>query len=663
MGIERSGFSSKLKRVFSIHRLYGLLGPRAYTVMMFSAIFFTLTVKFFHSYRTGMINEYFGWILADVAVLLGIEVILALVCFRWPRSWVIRVACVVAAVVCTWSVINAGWVIRSGMQILPTVFVSLFLDPITSLVTIITNIIDMKVSAVILLVPAAIAITFLFFVLAKPLPPLYNRKPFAARIIFSVMLILIAILSRSALAKRGSPSIASAGLHYNSQFRAVKTFFSAHPWRLTSVDLANAKRKIPAFDQVQIPLRSKPKDYNVVIIILEGIQYRKTSLRDRQSNLTPYLADLAGQGAEFTSFRSSLTHTTKALFGLLTGRYPSAFPDIAEAVPSVKPYASMATILEDQLNFKTAFFQSAKGNFESRPSLVSNLGFDKFWSREDLDDPADFLGYLGSDEFAMVEPIVKWIKSDEKPFFLTVLCSVSHNPYEVPEWFATPLGKPVERYHQTISYTDKFIATLDSKLAELKLGNKTVFCVVGDHGEAFGEHGMFGHIRIAFEELLHIPLIIRAPSLIEPGTRITKTASSIDLAPTLLALLGFETNSADFDGANALGPLPDDRKVYFSGWLQESPSGFVIANRKFLYNPADKAVSLYDLSADPHELIRIELPGPQAQRIASEIITWRKSSIFQLNQERAGKKTLFDSWQCRWINRLAWAKRYPDVIK
>jgi phosphoglycerol transferase MdoB-like AlkP superfamily enzyme len=662
MSIKLSRFSSKSRRLFSITGLYSLLGPRAYTVMMFSAIFFTLTVKFFHSYRTGMINEYFGWILADIAVLLGIEVILALACFRWPRSWVIRIACVVAAAVCTWSVINAGWVIRSGMQILPTVFVSLSLDPVTSLVTIAKNLVDMKVAAIILLVPGAVAVIFLFFVLVRPLPPQYKRKPFATRIIICIMFILIAVLSRSAMARRGSPSIASAGLHYNSQLRAVKSFFSTDPWRLTRVDLANAKRAIPAFDQVQIPLKSRLRNYNVVIIVLEGIQYRKTSLGDRQSNLTPFLATLASQGAEFTNFRSSLTHTTKALFGLLTGRFPSAFPDIAEAVPAVKPYASIATILEDQLNFRTAFFQSAKGNFESRPSLVSNLGFDKFWSREDLDDQTTFLGYLGSDEFSMVEPIVKWIKSDEKPFFLTVLCSVSHNPYEVPEWFAAPASKPVERYQQTISYTDKFIAALDSKLAELDLGEKTVFCVVGDHGEAFGEHGMFGHIRIAFEELLRVPLVIRAPSLVEPKTRITNTFSSIDLAPTVLDLLGFDTNAADFDGVNALGPVPVDRKVFFSGWLQESPAGFVIANRKFLYNPTDKAVSLYDLSHDPHELIRIELPGPQAQEIASEIIAWRKNSVFQLSQERAGRKILFDSWQCRWLNRLAWAKRYPEVI-
>jgi phosphoglycerol transferase MdoB-like AlkP superfamily enzyme len=647
--------------VFSIPRLYGLVGPRAYTIMMFSALFFTLAVKFFHSYRTGMINEYFGWILADVAVLLGIEVIIALVCFRWPRSWVIRIASIIAAVICTWSVVNAGWIIRAGMQFMPTVIVSLFLNPLTSLVTIGAYLIHMKFTALLLVVPIALAIVFFFFVLARPLPPHYNRRHFVKRIIVCVMFILIAVLSRSALARRGSPSIASSGLEYNSQLKAVKDIFSADAWGLTREDLERAKRNIPAYDQVQISLKSKPVSYNVVLVVLEGVQYGQTSLGNRQGNLTPYLEDLAGQGAEFTNFRSALTHTTKALFSLLTGRFPSAFPDIAEAVPVDKPYASMATILEDKLNFKTAFFQSAMGNFESRPALASNLGFDKFWSRDDLNDPTAFLGYLSSDEFLMIKPIVKWIRSDERPFFLTIMCSVTHDPYQVPEWFATPAGKPLQRYQQTISYTDKFIAALDKELAQLNLADKTIFCVVSDHGEAFGEHGLHGHMRIAFEELLHIPLIIRAPFLIKPKTKITDAACSVDLAPTLLALLGFKTDTAGFDGINALGPLPDDRKLYFSGWLQESPTGFIRANKKFLYNPTEKTVSVYDLSTDPHESNRIELPEPEARRIADEIIAWRKNSIFHLNQKRTGKKILFDSWQCRWTNRLCWAKYYPDL--
>ena len=675
MGAESLQSRPQDKRAFFVSRLYSLLAPRAYSVIMFGALFCTLAVKFFHSRRIGLVNEYFGWILADIAVLLGIEVVLAAVCFRWPRRWVVRAACVLAAVVCTWSVMNAGWLIRTGTQILPTVLLSLFRDPLNGLGMIGVNLAKMPAAAVILLGPSAIALAFFFFVLARPLPPDYNHKHFFNKILISCIFIFIAVLVRGAVASQGSPQIVSEGLRYNCQLKAVTGFLFSDSGRLAKADLANARRKIPAFDQMQIALSPKLQrtDQNVVIVVLEGIQYSYTSLADKQSNLTPFLAALASRGAEFTNARSSLTHTTKVLFSLLTGRFSSASQDIAEAVPAVKPYAGIATILKSQLNFRTAFFQSAKGNFECRPGLVYNLGFDKFWARDDLNDPNDFLGYLACDEFSMLKPITEWIKADPvrdpkekvsngadtRPFFLTILCSVTHDPYEVPEWFASPAKEPVERYRQAISYTDKFVAALDVELAKLNLTDKTIFCVIGDHGEAFGEHGLLGHERIAFDEVLRIPFCLRAPFLVRPGTRITKPVSSVDLTPTLLALLGFETEAADVDGVNVLRAIPDDRKVYFSGWMRQSPAGFVRANRKFIYNPTNKMVSVYDLRADPLESIRTELPEQQAQKIADEIITWRKNSIFRLDQQRTGKKTLFDSWLCRWTNRVSSAKYRP----
>ena len=330
-------------------------------------------------------------------------------------------------------------------------------------------------------------------------------------------------------------------------------------------------------------------------------------------------------------------------------------------MPAKKPYASIATILGDQLDYRTAFFQSAKGNFESRPGLVYNLGFDKFWARDDLNDPDAFLGYLACDEFAMLEPIAEWIKADARPFFLTVLCSVTHDPYEVPAWFAEPGKGPLERYLQAVSYTDRFLAELDARLADLELRDKTILCVISDHGEAFGEHGLLGHERIAFDEVLRIPFCLRAPSMIEPDTRITQPVSSVDLTPTLLALLGFDVSVAGFDGANALELVPNGRKVYFSGWLRESPAGFVRANRKFIFYPSTRTVSVYDLHSDPLELFTAELPEPLTQQIADEVITWQKNSIFRLDQTRTGKTVLFDSWACSWTNRIASVNYRPET--
>ena len=365
MGTEHSQLGAKGKVFLPVRRLYGLLAPRAYSVIMFGALFCTLAAKLFHAWRMDLINEYVGWILADVAVLLGIEAVMALMCFRWPRRWVIRTACIFAAVVCTYSVMNAGWLIRTGTQILPTVLLPLFRDPLNALGIIGVSLAKMPVAAVVLLAPSAIALTFFFYVLAKPQLPGYNRKLFTGRIIISVAIVFIAVLVRVAVARETSAQIVSQGLRYNCQLRAVMGFLLSDPGRRARADLAGAKRRIPASGQLEIVRSQKLQriNYNVVVVVLEGIQYRYTSLYSEENNLTPYLATLAKQGVEFANARTTLTHTTKVLFSLLTGRFPSVSQDIAEAVPAAKPYASLAAILKRSLGFRTAFFQSAKGNF------------------------------------------------------------------------------------------------------------------------------------------------------------------------------------------------------------------------------------------------------------------------------------------------------------
>ena len=364
IGRPQSGF--QVRKILWIRRLYGLLAPRAYSIMIFGALFCTLAVKFFHSWRTNLVNEYFDWILADIAVLLGIEAVLATICFYWPRRSVIRAATIVATVVCTWSVMNAGWLIRTGTQILPSVLLSLFRDPVSTLGMVGVNLIKMPKAAIVLLAPSVIALAFVSFVLAKPLPPDYGGKRFGNRITISALFILVAILGRGAVAMRGSSQTVSEELRYNCQLRAVTSIFSSGSGQRTETDFDNPKRQIPSFDQLENVLALKPNrlNHNVVIVVLEGIQYRYTSLADRQRDLTPYLASLAEQGVEFTNARSSVPHTTKALFALLTGRFPSASQDLAEAVPVVKPYVSIATVLKQKLNFRTACFESAVGSFE-----------------------------------------------------------------------------------------------------------------------------------------------------------------------------------------------------------------------------------------------------------------------------------------------------------
>jgi len=639
------------------HRLYDYLAPRAYTVIMAIALFYTLAVKYFHWRRYTVGDEYLGWILADIAFLLAVEALLSLSCSAWPRKWTVRVATVIAAIICTWSIMNAAWVIRTGTQILPRVLLSLIRSPVDSLCIVGVNLAKMPLAAFVLLVPSAIALAFFISCLVHPRLPAYNPRRFRVRIIICVMIAAAAVIVGPAVERRGSAQIGAVGLRHNSQLRAVMSLV-LDDYRQPP----DPTRTMASFDELEITSLRRHTKHNVVVVVLEGVQYKYTSLADPRSDLTPHLASMAAQGIEFSNMRSSLTHTTKALFALFSGRFPSASQDIVEAVPAAKPYGGIATILAEELGYRTAFFQSAMGSFEGRPGLVYNLGFQKFWARDDIDDPNAYVGYLGCDEFSMLKPISDWIKAEEKPFFIALMCSVSHDPYEVPEWFGVADREPVERYRQSIFYTDKFLAALDIELTRLGLTDETIFCVVGDHGEAFGEHGLFGHERIAFDELLHIPFCLRVPFSAEPGKKITHPVSSIDLTPTLLGLLGFETESGGFDGANALDPLPDERKVHFSGWMREGPAGFVQGNRKFVYYPTERTACLYDLAADPLELARIELTEKQVQDVADEIVAWRTDTVFRPNQLNAGRQTLFDRWLCRWTDRVSSA-RYKKPSK
>jgi phosphoglycerol transferase MdoB-like AlkP superfamily enzyme len=638
------------------------LAARPYTVILLAALAYNICYKFLWAYKLQLKGEFYLWILSDIAVLLGIEVVFALICFFGPRRNTVRLITFIAALICTWSVINAAWLRRTGTQILPGVMLPMFRAPVDAFRIVGSGLALMPASAVILLGTSAVLLIFFFSVIARPILPQYKPRRFAVRITLTCMLIVFTTAARALTRDHNSLRTVAQGLKFNCQMKAFLSLFANNPSRLKRADFANAARRLPRRDEIMIEhaAGNPPFRHNVVIVVLEGIQYKYTSLGDPNADRTPFIASIAAEGIDFTNARCIMTHTTKSLFALHTGRASSLSQDIAEAVPVSKPYASIATILHDAFGHRTAYFQSAMGQFESRPGLVHNLGFEKFWARDDCRDANAFVGYLGCDEFAMLEPVRQWLISDRRPFLLTILCSVTHDPYKVPEWFEEPAEEPLNSYLQTIRYTDSFLSALDVELANLGLAGNTIFCVVGDHGEAFGEHGLWAHERIAFEEVLRIVMVIRAPGLVTEPVRVTQPVSSIDFAPTLLALTGLDVQSMDFDGINVLADIPADRKVYFAGWLDQSPAGYVQQNRKYFYDAAGRTACLFNLSTDPLELAANPLSQEQAEQLQMELAEWKRHSLFKPEKPN-GRTWLFDNWKCRWSGRIASAKFRPNA--
>jgi phosphoglycerol transferase MdoB-like AlkP superfamily enzyme len=639
------------------------LARRSFSVMIFGALLCTLLVKFFQSLRIGQLPQYPQWVLSDIAVLLSIDIVLTVVCFFWPRRLALRLATIIAAIICTWSFINAGWLLRTGKQFLPLQLFPLVRDPYTTIAIVAENLIKMPLTMILLLSPLAAATIFLAAVLVRPKLPAKNYARFIGKALTSGTLIITCAAAYTATAQEQAGQSSAQELRYNSQLKAVtSSLLNNSLWQGQSTATLS-RRTIPNIEQATIaPPPKTAKQHNIVLIVLEGVQYRHTSLYDKDNNLTPYLKKLADDGVEFSNTRSSFTHTTKALFALLSGRHPSPSQDITETIPVDKPYVSLASILKDKQQYRTAFFQSAKGEFESSPGLAHNLGFDKFWSRECIGNSESFLGYQSCDDFVMIRPITEWIKSSDKPFLLTVMCSVSHDPYIVPKWFATPAKEPLKRYQQTINYTDSFIKAIDGELARLNLTDNTIFCVVSDHGEGFGEHGLFAHEGIGYEESMRVPLVIRAPQLVKAGTKIDEPVSSIDLTPTLLCMLGFNIKANDFDGVNVVGNTLTDRKVFFVGGMYYGPTGYVKGDTKYIYDEITDILAVYNLKNDPLEKEQIVLAAPAAGQIADDIKKWRKDHILQIDKSRRGKIVVYDDWVISWGNTICRTKYKPQAF-
>jgi arylsulfatase A-like enzyme len=107
-------------------------------------------------------------------------------------------------------------------------------------------------------------------------------------------------------------------------------------------------------------------------------------------------------------------------------------------------------------------------------------------------------------------------------------------------------------YDGEIAWTDSFVGMLLGDLDQLGLAESTVVAVTSDHGTEFFEHGGKGHRTTLFDELLCIPLILRAPGRLPAGARVAAQTRSIDVGPTLLELAGLPV-PAGIAGSSLVG--------------------------------------------------------------------------------------------------------------
>lgn len=372
----------------------------------------------------------------------------------------------------------------------------------------------------------------------------------------------------------------------------------------------------------------RPK--NVVIVLIDTqradhLQPYNPSTRVR----TPALAALAAQGTVFEAAQAPENWTKPSVASVLTGLYPASHgtktgdakvPDKALLLSEVLKEAGYAT-----------------ASFLANGYVSDKFGFNQGWDQ--------YTNYIREKRNSNAENVyrdaARWIdEHKKKPFFAYIQTIDPHVPYDPPEeliqqYYPEPyhgvvsprstadqLGKAKlsppkvvlndedrkyleALYDGEVTYHDKYLGVFIDRLKRMGLYDKTLFVVTADHGEEFYDHQSYGHGHSLYQELIHVPWIMRYPGA--PPRRVPDTVSTVDIAPTVLASLGLPVppmmegvdRTAQLLGARApalsaaVSDFLDDRRTIRAGRWKLVLRGLT--------------PTFFDLASDPRELTELDL--------------------------------------------------------
>lgn len=197
------------------------------------------------------------------------------------------------------------------------------------------------------------------------------------------------------------------------------------------------------------------------------------------------------------------------------------------------------------------------------------------------------------------------------------------------------------QYCETLLGVDDSIGRVLKWLEDNGQLENTMVVYMGDNGFSFGERGLIDK-RHMYEESMRVPLLIRCPAVVKPGTKVEEVIQNVDLAPTFLAYAGLP-KPTQMQGNSFLPILKGDNKgapwrdrafyeYYWEADFPQTPTMFGVRTDryKYIYNHGVwDANELYDLTNDPQEvnnLIRSPAHQEIAKELRSQVFDWLEST-------------------------------------
>lgn len=411
---------------------------------------------------------------------------------------------------------------------------------------------------------------------------------------------------------------------------------------------------------------------NVILLMLDTVRAASMSLYGYDRPTTPELEVFAAQGARFDRAIAPAPWTLPSHASIFTGRQPhemtadwrrpldATYPTLAEHL-AANGYLTAGFVANMGYVGWESGLSRGFTHYEDHPISLRQAIVESSLLRWLVNHPR-VRYWVGSDEnfvrksAAQVnDGFLRWLDrpaTDGRPFFAFLNYYDAHGPYQPPEpfrsalasgeprsglsplhrWNSDPFGAPPteveieqerEAYEASIAYLDSELGRLFAELERRELLANSVVIVVSDHGEEFGEHGVFDHGNSLYLEGLHVPLVIRYPEAVPAGQVIDGPVALTDLAATVLDLTDLDGTGLFpgrslaawwSEGANEPGPVLSE--VSFAPGLPEwfpvsrgDMKSLVGARWHYIRN-GDGVEELHDLISDPHE--GVDVVGTEA---------------------------------------------------
>jgi len=369
------------------------------------------------------------------------------------------------------------------------------------------------------------------------------------------------------------------------------------------------------FQRLEGAAPEAPRPPNVLLYVVDCMRADHLDCYGYPRETMPFAAQLAGQGVRFEHCYAQDTWTKSSMTSLATG--------VDQVRHGVEQYGDIAPrglkMLPEALRENGYATCAVSENPHTPPETVDRAVYSRI-EPINLHVQNDNIPWRDLPPYTF-EAATEFMEANrDKPFFLYVHTMEAHDVscpqrpceqlfYDAPEPYKSMFGAeggqaPMDVYDGALAYADANFKRVLDKLEELGLADDTVIIFTGDHGEAFAEHEDYcGHGWKTFNTLIRVPLVIRFPGVFEGGKSVSSNVQLLDVAPTLLHVLGLPSLE-QFEGRSLVELAQDggggvDNRLIFSKWF--GSAAMIRNNWKLMYEYAQNEAKLFNVKTDPGE--------------------------------------------------------------